>query len=137
MFAYGTLMVGDRNHHEVVKKNLLKYENASISGQLHYYADKDYPALTVGNQKIHGQLFYFDNMADVLAVTNEIEGYIAPHHEDNMYHLEIAEVETESGDKVLALVYRINPSLLEQASNGFEAMTETSWKLFKNRKLDA
>jgi len=133
MFVYGTLMLGERNHAEVLRKNLLYYIKAEIQGQLYYYDEEDFPALTVGRKKIKGQLFYFDSLDDVLQFTHKLEGYIAPDHKDNMYHFEIAQVVTEANEIVQAFVYRINPQLLSSQANKFSVIEEDSWKTFKNR----
>jgi len=134
MFTYGTLMVGERNHTEVLLQNMVGYKKAEIQGQLFYYEEKDFPALTVGTETIEGQLFYFDNLDAVIPFTHQLEGFIAPHHQDNMYNFEVAEVETEDGEVVKAFVYRINPHLLTSQGDKFSLIEAHSWKTFKNRK---
>lgn len=133
IFVYGTLMLGERNHVDILQKNLLHHKNAEIQGQLHYYEEKDFPALTVGTRKIEGQLFYFDNLDTVMAFTHKLEGYIAPNHQGNMYHLELAEVETEDNELVQAFVYRVNPHLFTSRADKFSMIQENAWKTFKNR----
>ena len=66
IFVYGTLMVGERNYIDVLHKNLTHYEDAKVKGKLYYYKKEDYPALIKGENWIEGQLFYVNQLHDVL-----------------------------------------------------------------------
>lgn len=97
IFVYGTLMVGERNYIDVLHDNLTHVENAKVKGTLYYYKKEDYPALMPGEHWIEGQLFYVNELHEVLKPLDEIEGYISKNNPGNMYNRDIVEVVTEDG----------------------------------------
>ena len=131
IFVYGTLMVGERNYIDSLHKNLISHEEASVKGELYYYRKEDYPALAEGTHTVKGQLFYVKNLDKVLPPLDVIEGYIAPHHPENMYDRQILDVKTASGEMKKAYAYVINPRLLHDEPDEFMLMDIHCWKTFK------
>ena len=131
IFVYGTLMLGERNYIEILHENLEHHESASVKGELYYYRKEDYPALADGIHTVQGQLFYVKNSDKVLPSLDVIEGYIAPHHPENMYDRKILDVKTASGEIKKAYAYVINPRLIELEPNEFSLMETRCWKTFK------
>ena len=134
IFVYGTLMVGERNYIDVLHKNLTHYEDAKVKGKLYYYKKEDYPALMKGEHWIDGQLFYVNQLHDVLKPLDQIEGYISDNHPNNMYDREVIEVITKTGKSQLAYVYRISPNLFQQQQHEFSLISESSWKMFNQKR---
>ena len=134
IFVYGTLMVGERNYIDVLHDNLTHVENAKVKGTLYYYKKEDYPALMPGEHWIEGQLFYVNELHEVLKPLDEIEGYISKNNPSNMYNRDIVEVVTEDGKMLQAYAYRISLNLFKQESQEFSKMQELSWKKF-NQKI--
>lgn len=134
IFVYGTLMVGERNYIDVIHNNLTHVENAKVKGTLYYYKKEDYPALMPGDSWIEGQLFYVNELKDVLKPLDEIEGYISKNNPNNMYDREIVDVVTEEGKLLKAYVYRMSSNLFKRECHEFSKMRELSWKKF-NQKI--
>ena len=130
IFVYGTLMVGERNYIGILHDNLVKHEKASVKGELYYYRKEDYPALADGTHTVTGQLFYVKQLEQVFKPLDEIEGYLAPNHPENMYDRKILDVKTASGEIKKAYAYVINPRLLKQEGKEFTLMTPRCWKTF-------
>lgn len=131
IFVYGTLMIGERNYIDVLHNNLTHHENAKVRGTLYYYREGDYPALMEGNQWVRGQLFYVDQLSEVLLALDKIEGFIESNHPDNMYERKIIEVVTDSGEVLQAYSYLINPNLFIKKCHEFSLIESHSWKEFK------
>ena len=130
IFVYGTLMVGERNYIGILLDNLVKHEKASVKGELYYYRKEDYPALADGTHTVAGQLFYVKQLDQVFKPLDEIEGYLAPNHPENMYDRKILDVKTASGEIKKAYAYVINPRLLKHEGEEFTLMTPRCWKTF-------
>lgn len=59
-FVYGSLKPGYFNNKKYLENYNLKYYSAEIDGKLYSLANKDYPAVIEGNDKVKGYLFECD-----------------------------------------------------------------------------
>lgn len=135
IFVYGTLMVGERNYIKALHENLECYEEASMKGELYYYHKEDYPALVEGVHWVKGQLFSVKNLACVLPLLDQIEGYYAPNHTQNLYDRKVVVVQIVSnGERKMAYAYMINPRLIEANPEAFSLIKSHCWKTFNSMK---
>ena len=77
LFTYGTLQVGERNHH-VIERWVERADPASASGWLLWHvAQGSYPGILPGAGLLHGTLFTFDDAhaQEVLAACDTLESY--------------------------------------------------------------
>ncbi len=94
-FVYGTLKPDQlqkptaNEYQRSCLSQLFKAEAAIAFGQL-YDLPFGYPAMTLGNNRIHGFLLTFEN-ANVLSLLDEYEGY-DPDSNDNEYDRQQIEV---------------------------------------------
>ena len=72
VFVYGTLKPGEANYH-LCEKQVLKAEKAIALGEL-YALPMGYPAMTLGNSKVHGYLLTFAD-EKILTVLDDLEDY--------------------------------------------------------------
>ncbi|OAS16988.1 gamma-glutamylcyclotransferase family protein [Paenibacillus oryzisoli] len=82
VFVYGTLLVGESNHH-VVSPYLMEVQPGTIHGRL--YDVGPYPALvrTDDTHEVEGE--WIEVTEEGLAAMDILETYFGPHHADNEY----------------------------------------------------
>jgi len=104
IFVYGTLKKGFPNHHRIFGGYDIKITPACTYGKL--YDLGWYPAITVGTDKVFGELIEFDN-PEILQKVDYLEGYKGENHQHNYY--ERREVDVFMGsNSVKAWVYFMN-----------------------------
>ena len=82
LFVYGTLRKPGRNHHYLKTADFIT--KAQVKGCLYWIQGLNYPALLEGEEWISGELYEVDAPTEVRL--DELEGYIAIDHPDNLYH---------------------------------------------------
>jgi len=82
VFVYGTLKKGFSNHGRIFGGYDIKITPAWTYGKL--YDLGWYPAMTIGNEKVYGQLIEFEN-PEILRRVDYLEGYKGKNHPDNYY----------------------------------------------------
>lgn len=105
LFAYGTLMSGERYFRNIPRPPLWIHR-AHTRGRL-LLVHKRYPGLVEGESLVHGQLmaFHGEDESAVLPVLDSIEGYQGPGGQ-NLYERRTAPVfDEEPGQEVDAWLY--------------------------------
>ncbi|MBD2293323.1 gamma-glutamylcyclotransferase [Anabaena sphaerica FACHB-251] len=72
VFVYGTLKPGEANYH-LCERQVLRAKKAITSGKL-FTLPMGYPAMTLGDGKVHGYLLYFADSA-ILTALDDLEDY--------------------------------------------------------------
>ena len=122
IFVYGTLKQGCGNHDRIFGGYDIKITLAWTYGKL--YDLGWYPAMTVGKEKVYGQLIEFNN-AEILKRVDYLEGYKGINHPHNYYKRREVEVFV-GGIRVKAWVYFLTE---EQVSRfGGNRLTTGVWK---------
>jgi len=108
LFVYGTLMRGERLAHIIEAQAPLAFERAHCRGALLDLGD--YPGLVhnVAGDKhsvVHGELISLRDGAAALLVLDEVEGFVAAGHRDNLYQRCRVVVTTGDGRSVHAWTY--------------------------------
>jgi len=110
IFVYGTLKQGFGNHHRVFGGYDIKITPAFTKGKL--YDLGWYPAMTVGTDKVFGELIEFDN-PDILKRVDYLEGFKGVNHPHNYY--ERQEVDVFVGDDMVkGWVYFLSDEQVER-----------------------
>lgn len=73
LFVYGTLQPGEENYDRYCKKWVTQVQAATVRGRL-FDLPLGYPALTAGDNLVHGFLLSFGDPA-VLALLDDLEDY--------------------------------------------------------------
>ena len=110
IFVYGTLKQGFGNHHRIFGGYDIKITPAFTHGRL--YDLGWYPAMTVGKEKVYGQLIEFDN-SEILKRVDYLEGYKGINHPHNYYERGEVDVFVD-GDTVKAWVYFLNENQVKR-----------------------
>ncbi len=70
MFVYGTLMENQRNF-KYFDNNVVDIKRGYIRGDLYHLIDYNCPAITMGNEKVYGELITYEDPTGV--IENEID----------------------------------------------------------------
>ncbi len=124
VFVYGTLLVGESNHH-IVSPHLLHVQPGHVCGRL---CDADagrYPALVLDpiGERIAGEWFTVTEAG--LARLDELEEYFGPHHPDNLYE-RVWVQDAVSGCEGFVYVW--------ESFRDCEAIPEGSWRSYRMRR---
>ena len=125
-FVYGTLKPGEVNYERYCTNNVIASQRAISRGQL-FALPMGYPAMTPGNQPVHGFLLTFSNPT-ILATLDKLEGY---HGDDrpytvNLYNrLEIEVFQSDGLSLGLAWAYLMTPQQVQQF--GGQLLPEGCW----------
>ena len=101
IFVYGTLKQGCGNHHRIFGGYDIKITPAWTYGKL--YDLGWYPAMTVGTDKVYGELIEFNN-PEILKRVDYLEGFKGENHPHNYYERRLVDVFV-GGATVKAWVY--------------------------------
>lgn len=104
LFVYGTLRKPGRNHHYLKTADFIT--KAQVKGCLYWIQGLNYPALLEGEEWISGELYEVDAPTEVRL--DELEGYIAIDHPDNLYHkkqMDIVDERFESLGKAFVYIF--------------------------------
>lgn len=101
LLVYGTLKQGCSNHDRIFGGYDIKITPAWTYGKL--YDLGWYPAMTIGNEKVYGQLIEFEN-PEILQRVDYLEGYKGKNHPDNYYERRMVDVFV-NGEVFKAWVY--------------------------------
>ncbi len=105
VFVYGTLKPGEANFHRYCVGKVVEEKRAIAYGQL-FDLPLGYPAMTLGESRVHGFLLSFADPA-TLSLLDELEDY-NPHRTpaENEYNRQQIEIHTPSGQALgLAWAY--------------------------------
>lgn len=127
LFVYGTLKRGEVNH-DLLAPHAVSIEYGWIAGRLHDLGD--YPALIVGDDRVHGEIARFDPaaMRHILPVIDRLEHCLPGDDARSLYLRRIVEVTTPDEHTEPALTYYYNaahPSL--PAIDGFPPIPSGEW----------
>jgi gamma-glutamylcyclotransferase (GGCT)/AIG2-like uncharacterized protein YtfP len=118
LFVYGTLMRGEKSHHELVRNQNAKFLGpARIRGELYELAGQDFPGAVpsaLPNRFVRGQLFRLSDPERVLKNLDEFEGT-----DEGLFHRRSVDVWFD-GRKLRAWAYFYSQPLkqADQVSNG-------------------
>ena len=101
IFVYGTLKQGFPNHDRIFGGYDIKITPAFTYGRL--YELGWYPAMTVGTEKVFGELIEFDN-PEILKRVDYLEGFRSVNHPHNYYERRMVDVFVDD-DTVKAWIY--------------------------------
>jgi len=124
IFVYGTLKPGESNYQRYCVGKVVEEIRAIAFGQL-FHLSLGYPAMTLGESKIHGYLLTFADPA-MLAVLDKLEDY-EPHRtpEENEYNRQQIETYNLEGLALgLAWVYLMT---LEQVQRLEGVLMPSGW----------
>jgi gamma-glutamylcyclotransferase (GGCT)/AIG2-like uncharacterized protein YtfP len=102
VFVYGTLQRGECRE-RMWPRTARRVETAYVDGTL--YGLRDYPAMTPGNDKVRGEVWFFwpADMAETLKVLDQIEGF--GQHGPDLYVRRIVECTLNKGATCKAYTY--------------------------------
>jgi gamma-glutamylcyclotransferase (GGCT)/AIG2-like uncharacterized protein YtfP len=103
MFAYGTLMRGERSH-ALLAEHAPHIVDAHTRGRLLHLGE--YPGLIGGSRRIRGELVTLDNPGEALRALVEYEGFLGYGESGSLYHRVVITVTTSDGAGALAWAYR-------------------------------
>lgn len=129
IFTYGTLMSGESRHSKIESLHFVRHTDAVADGLLH--ATKlDYPMLDISKNKkfktIKGELFYFSNLSEAIAVLDIAEGFSNFGADYNEYDRTLLNVRLTNEETTLAWCY-----VAGDLSLATEEITSGSWKQYK------
>jgi gamma-glutamylcyclotransferase (GGCT)/AIG2-like uncharacterized protein YtfP len=104
VFAYGTLMTGESNHH-VIQPFLVTVEPAILDGMVMLLAAPHYPGIVPGDGTVSGQLITVERPAEAIQGLDDLELYFGPGHPENEYERESLKVRLSDGSITEAWVY--------------------------------
>ncbi|MDF2960588.1 MAG: hypothetical protein K0S39_2323 [Paenibacillus sp.] len=122
VFVYGTLLVGEANHH-IAAPYLLKVEDGEVYGQL--YDCGSYPAMVrdEGPQLVYGE--WFTVTEEGLAAMDVLEEYYGPGADNDYERVWIRDAYNNQKE---GWVYVWNDS------RGCLSIPEGSWRSFRQKK---
>lgn len=127
VFVYGTLKVGGRFSFNYVNQRL-RSQPATIKGTM--YKLGWYPGITIGGDKtIHGELHLFKDFVGVVKSMDRVEGFRGRKYENNLFNKHVVEAETDTGEKVKAMVYAVNHNVTDL--NKRDVVEDGVWKIEK------
>ncbi|MBV6625513.1 MAG: gamma-glutamylcyclotransferase [Rivularia sp. (in: Bacteria)] len=98
VFVYGTLKPGEANYELYCSHKVVDAQKAWVRGEL-YALPQGYPAMTQGDNVVHGYLLSFAN-PEILSSLDELEDYSPQRlHSENLYNriqVEIFDLENNS-----------------------------------------
>ena len=109
LFTYGTLMRGEERHELILKGDYPRLNvdfalTDSVRGKLS--TNGRFPALDQRSDGIkHDDYFCFDNISEVLAITDKIEGFSEFGSKNNLFRRTLTVVSTGRFEDELAWVY--------------------------------
>ena len=124
IFVYGSLRGPGVNHHYLLSSRFIA--KAYAKGALYRINGFSYPALLEGEAWITGELYEVD--AQTEKQLDELEGYIAIDHPDNLYHkkqMDIVDERFESLGK--AFVYIFNADAPQARHLVYERIVENDY----------
>ena len=90
VFVYGTLLRGEPNHRLLAHAEFIAEASTCAEFALHDHGP--FPAMTLGTQQIHGELYRVD--ADTLAALDRLEGHPRFYHRTHIHLSNDRRVET-------------------------------------------
>jgi gamma-glutamylcyclotransferase (GGCT)/AIG2-like uncharacterized protein YtfP len=114
VFVYGTLKPGEANYQKYCVDKVININRAVTLGKL-FALPMGYPAMTLGEDKVHGYLLAFSD-PDVLHALDYLEDYQPTRPvSENLYNRQQTEVYTQQGEPLgWAWVYLMSLELIEQ-----------------------
>ncbi len=118
VFVYGTLKPGGRYHSVAQRGGRFTSQDAYIEGfTLYHLEPEDYPAITRGEGKVHGNVFTFENIGQALPLLDELEGC----HWDPPEYERIKTVAYPLNQEVWAYLYLDEARLAEPGAKRLES----------------
>ncbi len=114
VFVYGTLKPGESNYQRYCLGKVVEEKEAIAFGQLFDLDLRDYPAMTNGENPVHGFLLTFSN-PEILIALDQLEDYDPQRtlEENEYYRQEITIYDPHYESLGLAWVYLMNPSRVQ------------------------
>lgn len=131
-FVYGTLKPGEVNYERYCAGNVIASQRAIAMGQL-YALPMGYPAMTPGNQPVHGFLITFGDPT-ILTTLDQLEGYHGDDRPDRVNRYNRLKIEVFQSDGLplgLAWAYFMTPQLVQQF--GGQLLPEECWSSIDSR----
>ena len=120
IFVYGGLMRGFDLHHHLAGASYVG--PATAHGAL--YAIGPYPGMVEGHGTVRGELYTSDDLAVVLEILDEIEGYDALDPDGSEYVRVKRDVRTDDGREVPTWLYLYNRDV-----KGLPQIKSGDWRL--------
>jgi len=121
VFVYGTLKKGFSNHNRIFGGYDITITPAWIYGEL--YDLGYFPALTIGKNKVYGELIEFDNL-EILQRVDYLEGYRGENSIFNFYDRKEIQIFTDK-ETFTAWAYFLNESKIIDSDG--ELITSGVW----------
>lgn len=124
VFVYGSLRGKGVNHHYLAASRFIA--NACTKGSLYRINGFSYPALLEGEAWIVGELYEVD--AQTEHHLDELEGYIALDHPENLYHKKLMDIVDDRYEPLgKAYVYVFNADGVHAKHMTFEPIPENNY----------
>lgn len=114
VFVYGTLKPGEVNYQKYCAGKVVEARKAIAPGKL-YALPMGYPAMTLGDGKVHGYLLSFTDAA-ILTALDDLEDYDSTRPiSENLYNRQSIEISEPTGLSLgWAWVYLMTPKKVYQ-----------------------
>ncbi|WP_413176203.1 gamma-glutamylcyclotransferase [Anabaena azotica] len=114
VFVYGTLKPGEVNYQKYCAGRVVEARKAIAPGKL-YALPMGYPAMTLGDEKVHGYLLSFADAA-ILTALDDLEDYDSTRPiSENLYNRQSIEISAPMGLSLgWAWVYLMTPEKVYQ-----------------------
>lgn len=126
VFVYGTLKVntGPDAYARYFDTVRVSSENAKIQGKLYDFGY--FPALICGGDStVYGELHKYNRFKEVLALMDQIEGYIGPGNKENLYRRVEIDATVEGGKAIVALAYEF----AQPIEKGTPSVVDGEWTM--------
>ena len=124
IFVYGSLRGPGVNHHYLLSSRFIA--KAYAKGALYRINGFSYPALLEGEAWITGELYEVD--AQTEKQLDELEGYTAEEHPDNLYHKRLTDIVDENLNPLgKAYVYVFNADAVRAKHLTYEPILENDY----------
>ena len=136
LFVYGSLREGFYNYEKYLKGRVLKNTLAVLHNmELYHLPYKGYPAITLGNSDIYGEIIEVSDYDNTVKAIDHMENFISEGNPNNEYHKKLLEVEhLDTGKKEMCYVYFYNNSIDSLFDSEAIHIPEGSWKDYMNNK---
>jgi gamma-glutamylcyclotransferase (GGCT)/AIG2-like uncharacterized protein YtfP len=135
LFVYGSLLEGCFNYNKILKGKVVSNIPGKIRGILYHQKYKGYPALTLGDRWVYGELLEFKNFDEQIVSCDKLENYFAPGHPDNEYDRRVSEISLENKETLLAWVYWYARNDLKSDENPVIYIPSGNWREFMCRNI--
>ncbi len=112
LFVYGSLREGFFNYNTYLANRVIEKKEAQLENMnLYHMPYKGYPAITLGNDVVAGEIMVLkeEYYEETMKAMDEMEGFISENNPNNEYHKVILEVENlHTNKKEKCFVYFYN-----------------------------